>query len=62
MRKEEVVNMKYTVINHTTLEVLDTDNIAVAYEWTNDWAVMNHDVEMVDNISGEIVVDTRRED
>lgn len=54
--------MKYTVINHTTLEIIETDNIAVAYNWTNDWVVMNHDVEMVDNVSGEIVVDTRRED
>ncbi len=54
--------MKYTVINHTTLEIIETDNITVAYKWTNDWIVMNYDVEMVDNVSDEIVVDTRRED
>ena len=54
--------MKYTVINHTTLEIIETDNITVAYHWTNDWADMNYEVEMVDNVSGEIVVDTRRED
>lgn len=54
--------MKYTVINHTTLEVLETNNIATVYEWASDWGAMNHDVEIVDNTSGEIVVDTRRED
>ena len=53
--------MKYTVINHTTLEIIETDNITVAYKWTNDWAVMNYDVEIVDNVSDEIVVDIRRE-
>ena len=54
--------MKYTVINHTTIEKIETDNIVTAYEWARDWAVTNHKVEMADNISGEVIVDTRRED
>ena len=54
--------MKYTVTNHTTLEKIETDNIATAYEWASDWEAMNYKVEMVDNISGEVIVDTRRED
>lgn len=54
--------MKYRVTNYTTLEILETDNIATAYEWTSDWASMNHDVEMVDNTSGEVIVDTRKGD
>lgn len=54
--------MKYRVTNYTTLEIFETDNIATAYEWTSDWSAMNYKVEMVDNISGEIIIDTRRED
>lgn len=54
--------MKYRVTNYTTLEILETDNVVTAYEWASDWASMNHNVEMVDNISGEVIVDTRRED
>ena len=53
--------MKYRVTNHTTLEILETDNITTAYEWASDWEAMNHDVEMVDNTSGEVIVDTRKE-
>ena len=53
--------MKYRVTNHTTLEILETDNITTAYEQTGDWEAMNHDVEMVDNTSGEVIVDTRKE-
>lgn len=53
--------MKYRVTNHTTLEIFETDNITTAYEWASDWETMNHDVEMVDNTSGEVVVDTRKE-
>ena len=53
--------MKYRVTNHTTLEILDTDNITTAYKWASDWEDMNHDVEMVDNTSGEVIVDTREE-
>ena len=54
--------MKYTVINHTTLEIIETDNIVVAYENVAYWAAGNHKVEMVDNSNGEVIVDTRRED
>ena len=53
--------MKYKVTNHTTIEIFESDNVATAYEWASDWEAMNHDVEMVDNISGEVIVDTRKE-
>jgi hypothetical protein len=62
IKRKEVRKMKYRVTNYTTLEIFETDNIATAYEWTSDWSAMNHKVEMVDNISGEVIVDTRRED
>lgn len=41
--------MRYRVINHTTLEILDTDNITVALEWAADWKEMGHNVEIIDN-------------
>lgn len=54
--------MRYTVINHTTIEVIETDNIVVAYENAAYWEAGNHKVEIVDNSNGEVIVDTRRED
>ena len=54
--------MKYTIINHTTLEVIDTDNIVVAFDKVSYWRICNHKIEMVDNSNGEIILDTRRED
>ena len=53
--------MRYTVINHTPLEIIDTDNIAVALDNVSYWRACNHKVEMIDNSNGEIIVDTRRE-
>ena len=54
--------MKYTVINHTTLEIIETDNIVVALDNVSYWRECNHKIEVVDNSNGEIIVDTRRED
>ena len=54
--------MKYTIINHTTLEVIDTDNIVVAFDNVSYWRTCNHKIEVVDNSNGEIIIDTRRED
>lgn len=54
--------MKYTVINHTTIEKIETDNLATAYEWVYVWVGMEHNIELDDNISGEVIFDTRRED
>lgn len=58
--KERIKHM-YRVINHTTGEILDTDNIAVAYEWAADWEEMGHWVEMIDMKYAEVIVDTKRD-
>lgn len=54
--------MKYTVINHTTLEIIETNNIVVVLDNVSYWRECNHKIEVVDNSNGEIIVDTRRED
>lgn len=53
--------MKYRVINHTTAEILDTDNIAVAYKWAADWEKMGNWVEIIDIENAEVIVDTRKD-
>jgi len=39
--------MKYRVINHTTLEIFETNKLSTAYEWAADWEEMGCKVEIV---------------
>ena len=39
--------MKYTVINYTTGEIIETNDIATAYEWAADWEEMGCKVEIL---------------
>lgn len=43
--------LRYRVINHTTLEILDTDDKAVASKWMDEWKKEGCNVEMIDNYS-----------
>ena len=43
--------LRYRVINHTTLEILDTDDITVAFKWMDEWRREGCKVEMIDNYS-----------
>ena len=53
--------MKYEVINQTTGELIETDNILVAYKWAAVWEEMEHCVEMIDNEHEEVVINTKKD-
>lgn len=47
MIRKVFTTMKYRVINHTTLEIFETNSLASAHRWMADWKEMGYNVTFV---------------